>query len=137
MARSRLTTGWARTVAAGWALMAICLACVGASSQIIGRPTWWADDERWSTVLMSIFVVLVFGAATAVAVWALFRRPFTPFISTIGAVLLGASALVDIDTSPGSAVVTGALAAAALLLSIGSFSGVERADTNSVSTVRN
>ena len=135
MARSRLTIGWARTVAAGWALMAICLACVGASSQIIGRPTWWADDERWSTVLVSIFVVLVFGAATAVAVWALFRRPFTPLISTTGAVLLGASALVDIDTSPGSAVVTGALATAALLLSIGSLSGIERPDTSSMSVV--
>ena len=125
MARSRLTIGWARTVAAGWALMAICLACVGASSQIIGRPTWWADDERWSAVIVSIFVLVVFGAATAIAVWSFFRRPFTPFVSTTGALLLGASSLADVDSSPGSAVVTGALAVAALLLSIGSFSGIE------------
>ncbi|MEY3093294.1 MAG: hypothetical protein RIU67_2077 [Actinomycetota bacterium] len=125
MARSRLTIGWARTVAAGWALMAICLACVGASSQIIGRPTWWADDERWSAVVVSIFVLVVFGAATAIAVWSFFRRPFTPFVSTTGALLLGASSLADVDSSPGSAVVTGALAVAALLLSIGSFSGIE------------
>jgi hypothetical protein len=125
MARSRLTIGWARTVAAGWALMAICLACVGASSQIIGRPTWWADDERWSAVVVSIFVLVVFGAATAIAVWSFFRRPFTPFVSTTGALLLGASSLADVDSSPGSAVVTGALAVAALLLSIGSLSGIE------------
>ena len=125
MARSRLTIGWARTVAAGWALMAICLACVGASSQIIGRPTWWADDERWSAVVVSIFVLVVFGAATAIAVWSFFRRPFTPFVSTTGALLLGASSLADVDSSPGAAVVTGALAVAALLLSIGSFSGIE------------
>ncbi|MEY3493804.1 MAG: hypothetical protein RL413_1222 [Actinomycetota bacterium] len=125
MARSRLTIGWARTVAAGWALMAICLACVGASSQIIGRPTWWADDERWSAVIVSIFVLVVFGAATAIAVWSFFRRPFTPFVSTTGALLLGASSLADVDSSPGSAVVTGALAVAALLLSIGSLSGIE------------
>lgn len=105
--------------------MAICLACVGASSQIIGRPTWWADDERWSAVVVSIFVLVVFGAATAIAVWSFFRRPFTPFVSTTGALLLGASSLADVDSSPGSAVVTGALAVAALLLSIGSFSGIE------------
>jgi len=106
--------------------MAICLACVGASSQIIGRPTWWADDERWSTPIVSVFVVVVFGAATAIAVWSFFRRPFTPFVSTSGALLLGASALADADSSPGSAVVTAALATAALLLSIGSFSGLDR-----------
>jgi hypothetical protein len=46
-------------------------------------------------------------------------------VSTTGALLLGASSLADVDSSPGSAVVTGALAVAALLLSIGSFSGIE------------
>ncbi len=106
--------------------MAVCLACVGASSQIIGRPTWWADDQRWSRVVVSILVLAVFGAVTFVAVWALLRRPFTPQLSAAASVLLGVSAVADIDTSPGSAVVTAALAGAGLLLSIGAASGRDR-----------
>lgn len=126
MAGSRLTIGWSRTIAIGWALMAVCLACVGASSQIIGRPTWWADDQRWSRVVVSVLVLAVFGAVTFVAVWALLRRPFTPQLSAAASFLLGVSAVADIDTSPGSAVVTAALAGAGLLLSIGAVSGRDR-----------
>lgn len=119
----RLTDGWCRTIGLGWFGIAIALACVGASSQMIGRPAWWADDQRWGTVVVSILVVAVFVAITFVCVWSFFRGPFIPQLTTTGAALLAISAFVDRDSSPGVAVVTAVLAGHALLLAVAGLSG--------------
>lgn len=124
----RLTDGWCRTIGLGWFGIAIALACVGASSQMIGRPAWWADDQRWGTVVVSILVVAVFVAITFVCVWSFFRGPFIPQLTTTGAALLAISAFVDRDSSPGVAVVTAVLAGSALLLAVAGLSGGRPAD---------
>lgn len=109
-------------VGAGWVGLTLGLASVGASSQVIGRPVWWADDIRWGTVGVVATVFVVFALCTSIVVWAFLRGPFVPHASIVGGLILGVSAIVDRHSSPGGAVVTGALAASALLLGIGSFS---------------
>lgn len=121
--RWRLGTAWARVVGAGWIGITLGLASVGASSQVIGRPVWWADDVRWGTTGVVVLVFLVFAASTTVTLIAFLRGPAIPVVSIVGGVLLAASALVDRHSSPGGAVVTGALAASAVLIGIGASSG--------------
>lgn len=115
-------------VGAGWVGLTLGLASVGASSQVIGRPVWWADDVRWGTVGVVATVFVVFALCTGVAVWAFLSGPFVPQFSIVGGLLLGASAIVDRHSSPGGAVVTAALAASAVLLGIGSFSARRHLD---------
>ncbi|MFZ8901708.1 MAG: hypothetical protein ACO39Y_04405 [Ilumatobacteraceae bacterium] len=119
----RLPPSWSRVVGVGWVGLTLGLASVGASSQVIGRPVWWADDIRWGTVGVIVTVFVVFALCTGITVWAFLSGPFIPQVSAVGGLLLAASALADRDSSPGGAVVTGALAASALLLGFGSWSG--------------
>lgn len=126
--RHRLTDGWSRTIGIGWFGIAIALACVGASSRMIGRPAWWADEQRWNPVVVVILVVAVFAVITFLCVWSFFRGPFIAQLTAIGALLLGVSALADRHSSPGVAVVTTVLAAAAKLLALAALSGRERPD---------
>jgi hypothetical protein len=101
---------------------------------------WWADDVRWGTTGVVVLVFLVFAASTAVTLIAFLRGPSIPAVSIVGGALLAASALVDRHSSPGGAVVTGALAASAVLIGIGALSGrvadqrPDKRDANSATT---
>lgn len=121
--RLRLGPGWARVVAVGWIGVTLGLASVGASSQVIGRPVWWADDGRWGTAGVVAVVFAVFAASTGVVVISFRRGPNVPHVSIVGGFLLAVGAVIDRHSSPGGAVVTGALATSAILIGIGSFSG--------------
>lgn len=137
--RNRLGTAWARVVAAGWVGITLGLASIGASSQVIGRPVWWADDVRWGTVGVVAMVFAVFALCTGIVVWCFIGGSWIPQVSTLGGLLLAIAAFADRDASPGGAIVTGALAAAAILLGVGALSGlssglVQRNDAASDST---
>ena len=133
----RLTDGWCRTIGLGWFGIAIALACTGASSQMIGRPAWWADDQRWSTVVVAILVVAVFVVITFVCVWSFFRGPYVPELTAAAGVLLGISAAMDRNSSPGTAVVTAVLAGSALLMAVAGLSGRRRGDQPSSRSASN
>lgn len=109
-------------VGIGWVGITLGLASVGASSQVIGRPVWWADDVRWGTGGVIAIVLTVFAISTAVVVVAFLRGPAIPQVSMVGGLLLAFSAVLDRDASPGGAVVTAALAASAVLIGIGALS---------------
>ena len=121
--RLRLGSGWARVVAVGWIGITLGLASVGASSQVIGRPVWWADDGRWGTTGVIALVFVVFAASTVVVVVSFRQGPAVPHVSILGGILLAISAVIDRHASPGGAVVSGALAASAILIGIGALSG--------------
>lgn len=121
--RLRLGSGWARVVAIGWIGITLGLASVGASSQVIGRPVWWADDGRWGTVGVVAVVFAVFATSTGVVFVSFRRGAVVPYVSIVAGLLLAISAVIDRHASPGGAVVTGALAASAVLIGIGAFSG--------------
>ena len=109
-------------VGIGWVGITLGLASVGASSQVIGRPVWWADDVRWGTGGVVALVLIVFAISTGVVVVAFLRGPAIPQVSMLGGLLLAVCALLDRDDSPGGAVVTAALAASAVLIGIGALS---------------
>lgn len=134
--RTHLGTAWARVVGIGWVGITLGLASVGASSQVIGRPVWWADDVRWGTVGVVAIVIAMFAASTSVVVISFLHGPLIPQMSILGGLLLGVSAFADRHASPGGAVVTGALAASALLIGIGATSN-RRGDQASDSRAAN
>ena len=124
--RYRLTRAWAKVVIGGWTLISLGLVSVAISSQIIGRPVWWIDDQRFATTTLAIWMIMVFALPLGVTLWSVFSGPCVPVISIVATIELVALAFVERHTSPGSAVVLGALAVSALLLSVASFAGLYR-----------
>ena len=119
----RLTRVWGRTVALGWTLIAVAMITVGASSQVIGRPMIWIDDQRFGAVTLIMLVAATFAPVIALVTWSLLAGPWVPFLSLLvtGELILWAA--LDRHNSPGGALVTIFLAIAALLLSVASFGG--------------
>lgn len=110
----------------GWFGVGLGLACVAASSQIIGRPVWWLDDQRFPNQVLALFLVAVFALPMGLALWSMFYGPWVPHLSLVGAVELAVLALSERHRTPGAAVVLATLAVAALLLAIASFAGLYR-----------
>ena len=119
----RLTRVWGRTVALGWTLIAVALITVGASSQVIGRPMLWIDDQRFGAVTLTMLVAATFTPVIILVTWSLLAGPWVPFLSLLvtGELILWSA--LDRHNSPGGALVTIFLAIAALLLSVASFGG--------------
>ena len=124
--RFRLTRAWGRVLVAGWTALSLTLVCVAASSQIIGRPVWWIDDQRFPTTTLALLLIAVFAVPFAVVVWSMFSGPFAPLASIVASIEIAVLAVTDRHASPGSAVVLAIIAVAALLLSIASFAGMHR-----------
>jgi len=119
----RLTRVWGRTVALGWTLIAVALITVGASSQVIGRPMLWIDDQRFGAVTLTMLVAATFAPVIILVTWSLLAGPWVPFLSLLVTGELTLWAALDRHNSPGGALVTIFLATAALLLSVASFGG--------------
>jgi cytochrome bd-type quinol oxidase subunit 2 len=110
------------------------LLCTGASSQIIGRPVVWLDDQRWGTLTLTLLVIATCSPLVATAMWSLFHGPrvwLVSIVPTIGLVVLAA---LDRHNSPGSAVVTLLLGVAGALSIVGAFAGRYRLSNASSAT---
>ena len=131
----RLTRVWGRTVALGWTLIAVALITVGASSQVIGRPMIWIDDQRFGAVTLALLVAATFAPVIILVTWSLLAGPWVPFLSLLvtGELILWAA--LDRHNSPGGALVTIFLAIAGLLLSASSFGGRYRLSKVDSSTI--
>jgi len=130
----RLTPAWGRVIALGWLLNMFALICVGASSQMIGRPVIWLDDQRWNSVTLTLFVVAACFPLMTAALWSLFQGPHVCYVSMIPTITLVLLAVVDRDNTPGSAIVTVVLAAAGTCLVAGAFAGRYRLSNASSAT---
>lgn len=119
----QLTLGWGRAIALGWLLEMVALICVGASSQIVGRPVVWLDDQRWSVATLTLLASLACLPLMVTAVWSILRGPWVGYLSLIATIDLVLLAVLDRHNSPGSAVVTSALGVAAMFLTFGAFAG--------------
>ena len=134
----RLTPAWGRVIALGWSFNMFAFICVGASSQIIGRPVLWLDDQRWNAMSLTLFVVAACFPLMATALWSLFHGPQGCYISIIPTIILVILAAVDRHNSPGSAIVTLILAIAGVCLMAGAFAGRYRlSDSSSAITASN
>lgn len=130
----RLTPSWGRAIALVWLLNMFALLCTGASSQIIGRPVVWLDDQRWGTLTLTLLVIATCSPLVATVMWSLFHGPrvwLVSIVPTIGLVVLAA---LDRHNSPGSAVVTLLLGVAGALSIVGAFAGRYRLSNASSAT---
>ena len=119
-----LTTGWLIATGVGWIGVVAALAAAWNVSRQLGLSTWWlgpAHDQRPPYVVMLPFV------ATAVMLTLVGNRARqVPWIGIVGALATAAVGLGDLGRVRGLGLVELIAAAAGLLVSIASFSGMYR-----------
>ena len=130
----RLTPSWGRIIALAWLLNMFALVCTGASSQIIGRPVIWLDDQRWGVFTLTLLVIATCFPLMATALWSLFHGPHVWLVSVVPVIDLLVLAALDRHNSPGSAVVTLLLGVAGALSIVGAFAGRYRLSNASSAT---
>jgi hypothetical protein len=136
-----LTTAWRILTGIGWLGIVVMLAATWNASRQLGLPTWWLgplDHQRPAYIILLPFV------APAVVLTAVGNRVrYVPWIGVLGATATAAIGLGDLGRVRGLGVVELIGAAAALLVSIASFSGMyrrvstdetDRIDTDGVDT---
>lgn len=110
----QLTPGWRAASTVGWLGVIISLFAVSDTADFIGKPTWWQLN---SLTFVPFIVPLIAGAIAYV------NMRFTLWVSLLGVVSIGLSALVTRAAAPGAAIVEAAIAAAILLVTIASSAG--------------
>ncbi|MFM8848412.1 MAG: hypothetical protein ACKOHN_10255 [Actinomycetota bacterium] len=116
----RPSPGWAKVLAVFWTTHFLGFLAVAMSSEVIGRPLWWADRQRWSTPALVALIAIVVLPSFVLVAWSFARGPWTHWLAVaVGVELLGL-AFVDRHDSPGAAVVLVVLGAAALLAALAS-----------------
>ena len=120
-----LTTGWSILTGLGWIVIVVVLAATWNVSRQLGLSTWWlgpAHDQRPPYIM-----VLPFVAPAVIIALVGNRVRYVPWIGLLGAAATAAVGLGDLGRVRGVAVVELIAAAAGLLVSIASFSGMYRA----------
>ena len=121
-----MSTTWSRILAATWVLVAVAHGFVSVASRRTGKPLWWIDDRgMFGNGTPAFGAAVVYLSMLAALVTALRRGAFAPFVSALVAVGLGASSMIDLSRSSGSATVALVVSAAALLGAVASLAGRE------------
>jgi len=119
-----LTTGWLILTGIGWLGVVVVLAAAWNVSRQLGLSTWWlgpVQDQR------PLYVMLLPFVAPAVLITAAGNRVrYLPWIGVLGAAAMAAVGVGDLGRVLGIGIVELIAAAAALLVSIASFSGMYR-----------
>lgn len=113
---------WARVLAVFWVAMSLSIVAVAISSDLIGRPLWWADEDRWSTPMLYVLGATLVSPSVLSIAFCLTRNRWVQWGAWSVGVELGVLALLDRHDSPGSAVVLAALAVAAVLAGVATLS---------------
>lgn len=120
-----LTTGWLILTGIGWMGVVVVLASAWSVSRQLGLSTWWLGPIQHQRPL---YVMLLPFVAPAVVITAAGNRVrYVPWIGVLGAAATAAVGVGDLGRVVGIGVVELIAAAAALLLSIASFSRMYRA----------
>jgi hypothetical protein len=116
---------WAAITVVTWLGITAALAAVAISSRNVGKPTWWlgtASDPTfvalWFLPFLAPIVAII--AAVRYARWA-------SFVGMGSALAIAAIAVVDIEASPGVALLEIVIAACAMTTAIASLAGRPRA----------
>ena len=130
-----LTIGWSIVTALGWILIIAVLAAAWTVSRQLGLSTWWlgpAHDQRPPYVMLIPFI-----APAIILALVGNRARYVPCVGLLGAAATAAVGLGDLGRVRGVAVVELLAAAAALLFSVASFSGMYRAAGGTVDNRHN
>ena len=111
-----LRAPWAGLLSVGWIAIGVSLVAIGAESRQIGKPTWWLGDAvptaptlLWLAPVLGPFAA-VMSAHRSVR-WAL-------GVSVLACLATGVVGVVDLDASPGAALLQLVLAGAGVLLTV-------------------
>jgi hypothetical protein len=121
-----LTIGWRILTGIGWIGIVAVFATTWNVSRQLGLSTWWlgpVSDQRPPYMTMLPFV-----APAVVLTMVVNRVRYVPWIGLLGAVATAAVGVGDLGRVRGIGVVELIAAAAGLLVSIASFSGMYRTD---------
>jgi hypothetical protein len=111
---------WARLLAVSWILVAAATGITATASARTGKSLWWVNGSVAANVAFSVIFYAVFVAMIRLAMK---RSGRAPLAGAVVALLLGASAALDLGRAGGSALVVVALSGAGLLASIAAFAG--------------
>ncbi len=121
----QLDATWRAITVATWIGVFVAYLGVWKASEEIGLSTWWlgsrSNPQPLVIQLVPFFVAALFGSLASYNV----RR--LPWITLVGALVLAVIAVGDRSRSVGLATVEFAIAAAVLLVALGSFTGTYRA----------
>jgi hypothetical protein len=122
---AQLSSTWSRLLAASWVLAAIAHGFVSVASRRTGKSLWWVDNDGMigaaTPVLGAAIVYLAMLTAFVITVRRIRRAPFLSALVAIG---LATSALVDLPSAAGSALVALAASGAAFFASVAALAGV-------------
>jgi hypothetical protein len=115
---------WATITVVTWLGITAALAAVAISSRNVGKPTWWLGTASDPTFVALWF--LPFLAPIAAIVAAVRYARWASFVGMGAALAIGAIAVVDIEASPGVALMEIVIAICAMATAIVSLAGRPR-----------
>ena len=110
----QLTTGWRTVATLGWLGAVIALFASSDIADFIGKPTWW---QLHGLVFVPFILPLIAGGVAYVNLHS------TLWVSLLGAISIGVSAIVTRGVAPGAALVEAAICVAMLLLTAACYAG--------------
>lgn len=116
---------WAAITVVTWLAVTAALAAVAISSRNVGKPTWWLGTASDPTFVALWF--LPFLAPIAAIIAALRHARWASFVGMGASLAIAAIAVVDIESSPGVALMEIVVAACAMTTAIASLAGRPRA----------
>lgn len=124
MRRGHLSPAWRGVTVAAWAGVAVGFGAVWRTSWTMGLSTWWLGPEASPRIVL--LLLLPFVAPIVVVTAALRRLPWVPYWGIAASLVCALIGLGDVNRVPGLAAVELGLAGGALLVSVGSLSGLPR-----------
>lgn len=119
-----LTSGWRLLTALVWVAMILAWAGVWNASVQLGLSTWWLGPRADPTPL--VIRMVPFAVAVLLVLGAINATRYLPWAGLVGAAVFAGYAVVDIDRVPRIGWLELAIAAAAALATLASFSGMYR-----------
>ena len=116
-----LTNTWRTVAVVSWLLVLFAIIAVAVTSRNIGKPTWWLGPQ--SNPSFVLLWALPFVAPIASIIAAVKFGRIASFVGFGSALLLGVIGAVDIDNTPGVALVECVIAVSSALIAIATFAG--------------
>jgi hypothetical protein len=116
---------WAAITVVTWLAVTAALAAVAISSRNVGKPTWWLGTASDPTFVALWF--LPFLAPIAAIIAALRYARWASFVGMGASLAIAAIAVIDIESTPGVALMEIVVAACAMTTAIASLAGRPRA----------
>lgn len=132
--RGRLSFGWQLMIGATWVAAFFAFASVWKASEEIGIGTWWLGPRAQPQP--TLVRLIPFSVCIVVVVAAMYNPRRLWLVSAFASIGLAAIAAADVSRSGGLAAIEFAIAAAVLLVSLASVTGVRRGRQQQAQTGR-